>query len=88
MRNIFGVLLITIGVFGAAFGQCSDADKKALEAFDHAWGAASVGGDRAAKVGERILVLLVVQVNLRPQIVSLPPVRLQLDRLVAATGAV
>ena len=35
-------------MFGAAFGQCSDADKKALEAFDHAWGAATVAGDRAA----------------------------------------
>jgi ketosteroid isomerase-like protein len=31
-----------------AAAQCSDADKKALEAFDHAWGAASVAGDRAA----------------------------------------
>ena len=28
--------------------QCSDADKKALEAFDRAWGAATAAGDRAA----------------------------------------
>src|SRR3954451_10741559 len=34
-------------MFGVAFG-CSDSDTKALVAFDHAWGAASVGGDRAA----------------------------------------
>ncbi len=32
----------------SATAQCSDADKKALEAFDHAWGAASVAGDRGA----------------------------------------
>ena len=32
----------------AAIAQCSDADKKALEAFDHAWGEASRGGDRTA----------------------------------------
>ncbi len=35
-------------MFGAAFGQCSDADKKALEALDRAWGEASEKGDRAA----------------------------------------
>lgn len=48
MRYFIGVLLITIGVSGAAFGQCSDADKKALEAFDHAWGDAGRSGDKAA----------------------------------------
>ena len=48
MRHIFGILLVMMAVAGAAFAQCSDADKKALEAFDHAWGAASVSGDRAA----------------------------------------
>ena len=47
MRNIFGVLIVTFAALGVAFGQCSDADKKVLEAFDHAWGAASVSGDRA-----------------------------------------
>jgi ketosteroid isomerase-like protein len=31
-----------------AFAQCSDADKKALEAFDRAWGDAGTRGDRAA----------------------------------------
>ena len=48
MKYLFGVLLITVAAFGAAFGQCSDSDKKALEAFDTAWGVASVSGDRAA----------------------------------------
>jgi ketosteroid isomerase-like protein len=48
VRHIFGILLVMTAVAGAALAQCSDADKKALEAFDHAWGAASVAGDRAA----------------------------------------
>jgi len=48
VKYLFGVLLITVAAFGAAFGQCSDSDKKALEAFDTAWGVASVSGDRAA----------------------------------------
>jgi ketosteroid isomerase-like protein len=32
----------------AAYGQCSDADKKKLEEFDKAWGDAATRGDRAA----------------------------------------
>lgn len=32
----------------AAIAQCSDADKKALEAFDRAWGDAGLRGDKAA----------------------------------------
>ncbi|HEV8160661.1 MAG TPA: nuclear transport factor 2 family protein [Pyrinomonadaceae bacterium] len=39
------VLIITVSTF--AFGQCSDAEKKALEAFDLAWEAAGQRGDRA-----------------------------------------
>ena len=31
-----------------AFAQCSDAEKKALEAFDRTWGEATTRGDRAA----------------------------------------
>jgi ketosteroid isomerase-like protein len=31
----------------SAFAECSDVDKKALEAFDHAWGAAGQSGDKA-----------------------------------------
>lgn len=38
-------------MFGTAFGQCSDADKKALEAWDRAWGEATIAGDRAALTG-------------------------------------
>ncbi len=47
MRVILAAVSI---VFAAApaFAQCSDADKKALEAFDHAWGDATNSGDRAA----------------------------------------
>jgi len=37
-----------LGISAAAFGQCSDADKKALEAFDRAWGTAGETGDKAA----------------------------------------
>jgi len=40
--------MLIAGMFGAAFGQCSEADKKALEAFDRAWGEAGRNGDRAA----------------------------------------
>lgn len=48
MKHIFASLILVAGMFGAAFGQCSDADKKALEALDRAWGEASEKGDRAA----------------------------------------
>jgi ketosteroid isomerase-like protein len=48
VRYIFGVLLIAVAACGVSFAQCSDADKKALEAFDHAWGDASRAGDKAA----------------------------------------
>lgn len=39
-------LLMLLGINAAA--QCSDADKKALEAFDKAWSAAGQTGDKAA----------------------------------------
>ena len=42
---IFVVMIAT--AFSVA-AQCSDADKKALEAFDRAWGVAGEKGDRAA----------------------------------------
>ena len=35
-------------LFGNVLGQCSDSDKKALEAFDRAWGKAGETGDKAA----------------------------------------
>src|SRR5438045_2424860 len=48
MKYIFVSLILSIVMASAAFGECSSADRAALEAFDHAWGAASVSGDRAA----------------------------------------
>ncbi len=48
MRYILGTLILMISTVGAAFAECSEADKKALEAFDRAWGNASQKGDKAA----------------------------------------
>ena len=48
MRYILGFTILVSAAFGSAFGQCSDADKKALEAFDTAWTKAGGGGDKAA----------------------------------------
>ena len=48
MKNILMILLVIAATAAAAFGQCSDADKKALEAFDRAWGKAGETGDKAA----------------------------------------
>ena len=47
MKQILAVtiLIMTLSIF--AFGQCSDAEKKALKAFDLAWEAAGQRGDRA-----------------------------------------
>jgi ketosteroid isomerase-like protein len=38
--------MLTLSFTGAAFGECSDADNKALEAFDRAWGQAGQSGNR------------------------------------------
>ncbi len=45
-----GLIAAAAIVFAAApaFGQCADAEKKALETFDHAWGDATNRGDKAA----------------------------------------
>ena len=48
MRYILGTLILVMGMFGAAFGECTAADKAALEAFDRAWGDAGQKGDKAA----------------------------------------
>ena len=48
MKRILLMLVVTFAFAGYAFGECNVADKKALEAFDRAWGAAGVKGDRAA----------------------------------------
>ena len=47
MRMVLAALSL---VFAAApaFAQCSDAEKKALEAFDRTWGEATTRGDRVA----------------------------------------
>lgn len=48
MKHIFLILALTFTFSGYAFGECSQADKKALEAFDHAWSVAGDNGDRTA----------------------------------------
>jgi ketosteroid isomerase-like protein len=48
MKHLFSLFILTLSFSGAAFGECSTADKKALEAFDRAWGAAGLGGKREA----------------------------------------
>jgi len=48
MKRILAMFVLTFAAAGYAFGECSDADKKALEAFDRAWGEAGDKGDRAA----------------------------------------
>ena len=47
MRGILAAVSILFAA-APAFAQCSDADKKALEAFDRSWGDATTRGDRAA----------------------------------------
>lgn len=41
-------MVVTIAFTGYVFGECAISDKKALEAFDHAWSEAGEKGDRAA----------------------------------------
>lgn len=48
MKHISGVILVLLMSFPIVLGQCSDADKKKLEAFDRAWGESSRAGDREA----------------------------------------
>lgn len=40
-------MLLSVAASSSAFGRCSDAEKKTLEAFDLAWEAAGQRGDRA-----------------------------------------
>jgi ketosteroid isomerase-like protein len=47
MKHHISVILLLV-VATPAFAQCTDADTKALEAFDHAWGDAIDRGDRVA----------------------------------------
>lgn len=46
MKRFIAVSVLTIAAAMTAFGQCSDADKKKLEAFDRAWGDAAQRGDQ------------------------------------------
>lgn len=48
MRRILGILIATTAISAAAFAECSDSNRKSLEAFDRAWSAAGVNGDRGA----------------------------------------
>ncbi len=48
MKHIFLILALTFTFAGNAFGECSESDKKALEALDHAGGEAATKGDRNA----------------------------------------
>ena len=48
MKRILAMFVLTFAAAGYAFGECSDADRKALESFDRAWSAAGEKGDRAA----------------------------------------
>nr|ART35737.1 B65 [uncultured bacterium] len=47
MKQLLGVAFLILATTTIAFGQCSDADKKKLEAFDRAWGEAGQRGDSA-----------------------------------------
>lgn len=47
MKTILATTILITAASTFAFGQCSDAEKKALEAFDLAWESAGQRGDRA-----------------------------------------
>jgi ketosteroid isomerase-like protein len=47
MKKVFLLVLLLAFTGTFAWAQCSDSAKKELEAFDRAWGAASLGGDRS-----------------------------------------
>lgn len=48
MRYILGMAVLMTAAFGTGYGQCSDANKQALEAFDKGWSAAGQGGDKTS----------------------------------------
>ncbi len=47
MKTILTITILIMTASSFAFGQCGDAEKKTLEAFDLAWEAAGQRGDRA-----------------------------------------
>jgi ketosteroid isomerase-like protein len=48
MKRLFLMFVVTFAFAGFALGECSDSDRKVLEAFDRAWGDAGEKGDRNA----------------------------------------
>lgn len=48
MKSLLMAFVVMIATAISAAAQCSDADKKALEALDHAWSNAGQTGDKAA----------------------------------------
>jgi ketosteroid isomerase-like protein len=48
MKQFTATIFLILAASAAAVGNCSEADRKALEAFDRAWGAAGLNGDKAA----------------------------------------
>jgi ketosteroid isomerase-like protein len=48
MKHMIVTVFLTLAASAIVFGQCSDADKKALEALDRAWSVAGQNGDKAA----------------------------------------
>lgn len=48
MRSLVGTLIVFLFSCNVAFGECSAADKQALEAFDKAWSKTNQSGDRNA----------------------------------------
>jgi ketosteroid isomerase-like protein len=51
MKQSIFLIAVLFATSISAFAECSDTDKKALEAFDHAWGKAGQDGDKAALMG-------------------------------------
>lgn len=48
MKHFIATVFLTMATAAVAVGQCSDADKNALEALDRAWSVAGQKGDKAA----------------------------------------
>lgn len=48
MKRTIAIFALMIATTWSVFAECSDADKKALVALDHAWGTAGQNGDKAA----------------------------------------
>ncbi|MEP6704007.1 MAG: nuclear transport factor 2 family protein [Acidobacteriota bacterium] len=51
MKNTIVIFALLLATTLSAAAECSDSDRKALEAFDHAWGKAGQDGDKATLMG-------------------------------------